>query len=443
LNQMLQGKEGFAGEITLKRQSGESFPTMFSSYPLRDEEGHIYAVLTVSIDVTIRKRLENRLQKAKKMEALGLLAGGVAHDLNNILAGIVGYPELLLTDLPEGSKQRKPLEIILDSGKRAAAVVSDLLTVSRGAASSKDPLGLNEIAESFLNSPECRQLLDRHPHLSLSMDFRPDLLNVGGSEIHIRKSIMNLVINAIEACQDCRDGRVHITTENVYLEQPLRAHGETVAGEYALLKVSDNGKGISDEDLDRVFEPFYTKKIMGRSGTGLGLAVVWNTMQDHDGYVHVESHGGGTVFSLYFPVTREPLHALEVTRSMEDYRGSGEKILVVDDDEQQRTLAMAMLEKLGYQVTAVSGGEAAVTYLESRRVDLVVLDMIMDPGMNGRDTYERIVEIHPGQKAIIASGFSETEDVKAAHKLGVGQYIKKPYLLEKIGMAVRNELDSR
>ena len=173
---------------------------------------------------------------------------------------------------------------------------------------------------------------------------------------------------------------------------------------------------------------------------GLGLAVVWNTVQDHKGYINVESSGKGTVFELYFPVTRKDVSDEKEKTPLEHYLGQGEKILVVDDEERQREIACGMLTKLGYAAEAVSSGEEAIEYVKEKPVDLIVLDMVMPKGINGRETYEEIIKIHPGQKAIIASGFSETEDVKIAQKSGAGKYIKKPYILEKIGVAVKEEL---
>ncbi|MBA4394234.1 MAG: hybrid sensor histidine kinase/response regulator, partial [Desulfobacca sp.] len=205
---------------------------------------------------------------------------------------------------------------------------------------------------------------------------------------------------------------------------------------------SDTGEGIPAADLKRIFEPFYTKKVMGRSGTGLGLAVVWGTIKDHHGYINVQSEKGrGSTFTLYFPVTREEITAEDVAVSLSEYLGERETLLVVDDVKGQRDLATEMLKKLNYQVTSVSSGEEAVAYLTEHTVDLLVLDMIMDPGMDGLDTYRRILEIHPQQKAIIVSGFSETERVNAAQSLGAGVYVKKPYVIEKLGMAVKKELD--
>jgi len=180
---------------------------------------------------------------------------------------------------------------------------------------------------------------------------------------------------------------------------------------------------------------------MGRSGTGLGMAVVWGTVKDHNGYIDVQStEGKGTTFTLYFPVTRKSVEEKSEI-SLKDFMGKGEAILVVDDVEEQRKIASGMLEQLGYSVVSVSGGEEAVEYLKTNKADLILLDMIMDPGMDGLDTYKKIFKIHPGQKAIIASGFSETKRVKEVQKLGAGAYIRKPLLLKKVGLAVKEELE--
>ncbi|MCP3891634.1 MAG: response regulator [Desulfobulbaceae bacterium] len=248
-----------------------------------------------------------------------IYAGGVAHDLNNILSGVVGYPELLLAELPKDSALRHPLEATKEAGERATAVVADLLTVARGIAN--------------------------------------------------------------------------------------------------------------------------TKKVMGNlSGTGLGLSIVWNTMQDHQGAVIVSRTESATTFELYFPATREITAANKPIGHHTEEQGNGEKILMVDDEPQLRDLAKSMLTLLGYNVTCQDSGENALAYLQSQQVDLVLLDMLMEPGINGRETYERMLEIHPGQKAIIASGLSESDDVKAAQTMGAGGFIQKPYSIKQLGKSVKKVL---
>jgi CheY-like chemotaxis protein len=212
-------------------------------------------------------------------------------------------------------------------------------------------------------------------------------------------------------------------------------------GDYVVLRVSDNGRGISAADIKKIFEPFYTKKVMGRSGTGLGLAVVWGTVKDHDGYIDAQSEDGkGSTFTIYLPATREELTGDKQRTSPEHYTGGGETILVVDDVKEQREVAGSMLTRLGYKVEAVSSGEEAIAYLKAGKADVIVLDMIMDPGMDGLETYRRVLAVDPKQKAIIVSGFSETDRVKKALELGAGAYVRKPYLLERIGLAIKGEL---
>jgi len=385
-----------------------------------------------------RAKLESQLQQSRKMEVIGLLAGGVAHDLNNVLSGVVSYPDLLLMDLAEDDPLREPILAIQKSGQKAAQIVQDLLTLARRGVRDKQILNLNTILDEYLQSPEYNKLQARNPQVSIETDLDDHLLNIEGSAAQIVNIAMNLVANAAEAQHS--GGKTTITTRNRYVDHSLDGFEKIPEGEYALLKIQDRGLGISRQDLLRIFEPFYSKKVMGKSGTGLGMAIVWGTVHDHDGFIDVESEEGvGTTFTLYFPVTRKKAIAHKGPIPVEAYMGRKETVLVIDDVREQRDIATNILGKLNYTVTAVSSGEEAVTYLASNTVDILVLDMIMEPGIDGLETYRRILHHHPEQKAIIASGYSESERVKTAQELGVGKYIKKPYTLEKIGLAVHQE----
>jgi len=389
-----------------------------------------------------QKKLQAQLERAQKMEAIGTLAGGVAHDLNNILAGLVSYPELLLLEIPEESPLRNPILTIQKSGEKAAAIVQDLLTLARRGVAVTEVLNLNLIISEYIKSPEHERLISFHPNVHVRTDLETDLLNILTSPAHLSKTIMNLVSNAAEAMPD--GGEISISTQNRYIDRPIRGYDNVAEGDYVTLTVSDAGVGIHKKDRERIFEPFYTKKVMGRSGTGLGMSVVWGTVKDHKGYIDIQSaKGKGTTFTLYFPVTRKELPKDRAFLSIEDYMGKGESILVVDDVEEQREIASRILKKLGYSVKSVSSGEEAIDYLKDNSADLLLLDMIMDPGIDGLETYKRIIEFHPNQKAIIVSGFSETKRVKEAQRLGAGAYVKKPFLLEIIGIAVRDELDKK
>lgn len=419
---------------------------------VRDFEARIarlddHKVLSIVRDITQqrlaeeeRREFEERLQRAEKMEALGVLAGGVAHDLNNVLGIVVGYAEMLADEASESGSLSSYAREILQAGERAGAIVQDLLTLTRRGVPSRSVLNLNRIIIDCMASPEFAKLSSHHPGVKVTTDLEADLLNLSGSSVHLGKSFFNLVSNAAEAMPG--GGTVTVKTANQYLDQPLSGYDRVREGDYVVLTITDTGQGISGSDLKRIFEPFYTKKVMGRSGTGLGLAVVWGTVKDHHGYINVESEPDrGTTFTLYIPVTREEITPEGPVLSVAAYLGNGESILVVDDVKEQRELATKMLAKLNYRVNAVANGEEAVEYLQHHRVDLVILDMIMDPGLDGLATYRNILEIQPRQKAIIVSGFSETERVVKARELGAGAYVKKPYVLEKLGVAVRKELD--
>jgi len=273
-------------------------------------------------------------------------------------------------------------------------------------------------------------------------EFEKRLLCIYGSPAHLSKSVMNLISNSAEAMPE--GGTILLSTENRYIDSPEREYEHLKTGDYVVITVSDNGVGISEEDQEKIFEPFYTKKTMGRSGTGLGMAVVWGTVKDHKGHIDLKSTIGiETSITLSFPATREVALSDRSSVPIESYMGKGETVLVIDDVEGQREIATGILKRLGYAVDSVSSGEEAVEYLKNNTADLLLLDMIMAPGIDGLETYKRILNLNPEQKAVIASGFSETPRVKEAVKLGVGAYVKKPYLMEKIGLIVRGELDKQ
>jgi two-component system, cell cycle sensor histidine kinase and response regulator CckA len=388
-----------------------------------------------------KKRLMDQLQRAQKMEAIGMLAGGVAHDLNNVLSGLVSYPELILMDLPEESPLQKPIRTIQVSGERAANIVQDLLTLARRGVSVAEVLNLNQVLREYLKSPEYETLRNHHPDFQLKTDLADDLMDISGSPVHIGKTVMNLISNAAEATLN--GGIIHIETKNRYIDAPIQGYDDVEEGDYVVLKVTDNGIGITREDINRIFEPFYTKKVMGRSGTGLGMAVVWGTIKDHHGYIDIQSASGqGTTVTIHLPSTKEHRMQTSVPESIDSLIGDGERILVVDDVKEQREIATGMLTRLGYNVASVASGEAAVDYIKQNRVDLLLLDMIMDPGIDGLETYRRIIEIYPGQRAVLASGFSESDRVHEARRLGAGLYVKKPYRIKTIAKAVRDVLET-
>ncbi|MDQ5986174.1 MAG: Sensor histidine kinase RcsC [Syntrophus sp. SKADARSKE-3] len=439
-NRLLSGEiPNYRIEKRYIRKDGKIVWANVNATIIRDDKGRPVRTMATIEDITDHKKMEEerreleaRIQRSEKMEALGLLAGGVAHDLNNALGILIGYAEFLHDDLDKFDPRKEDARNILKGGEQAAAIVQDLLTLARRGVQTKTVVNLNKVVSEYLKSPDFLKITSFHPNIRIRTELDNDLLMINASTAHLSKTLINLVTNAAEAMPV--GGKIVVRTENRYLDKPISGYDKLLEGDYVVLTVSD-------DDMKHIFEPFYTKKVMGKSGTGLGLSVVWGTVKDHDGYIDVESQKGkGTTFIIYFPVTYEDLKEDKLA-SPEEYLGSGERILVVDDVEGQRTLASRILNNLNYKVETVSSGEEAVEYLKENDVDIIVLDMIMDPGIDGFDTYQRIKEFKPDQKAIIVSGFAETERVKMAQALGAGAFVKKPYIRERIGVAIRKELD--
>ena len=390
-------------------------------------------------DITARKRLERQLVQAQKMEAVGNLAAGIAHDLNNILSGLVSYPDLLLLEIPRDNPLHDKISVIQRSGRKAALIVQDLLTMARRNVAVAGISNMNTIIADYLDSMEFRGLQKRYPEVTVRTDLDKGLMNVKGSPVHLSKVIMNLLHNALESMP--AGGRVDVATSNVRLGRSLNRYECIPAGEYVCTSVADNGVGIPPADLHRIFEPFYTRKTIGRSGTGLGMTIIWATIKDHEGYLDISSQEGqGTTLTVYLPATRESAGMEQGRGLLEDFLGS-ETVLIVDDIAEQREIGRNMLVRLGYTVLTAAGAAEALAVLQKQPVDLVILDMIMPGGPDGLETYKEILRIAPDQKAIITSGFSESERVKELHGLGAGGYVQKPFTMEKIGMAVRKELD--
>lgn len=428
-------------EYRLTDKAGRAHWVRSSSQPIY-EEGLLRELRGVVTDIHQEKRAEaerrqltKQLQRAQRMEALGTLAGGVAHDLNNILSGIVSYPDLLLMDLPADSPLRQPIEAIKSTGQRAAVVVQELLALARSGVMAAEVFNLNTLIRNCLESPEWSQVAADHPQVRIDIRLDDDLLNMEGSVAHLSKAVLNLLGNAVEAIGS--EGCIRIRTGNLHLE---KASADLAAGDHIQVSIADDGRGLSEADRQHIFDPFYARKIMGRSGTGLGMAMVWGTVVDHKGSIDLQSpEGRGTLITLTLPAT----HAVPLAlgkQSLQTYCGQGQTVLVVDDQAAQREIATQILERIGYRAQAVESGEAALAHLNAHFVDLVLLDMIMEPGIDGLDTFRRIQAQTPDQAVILVSGYAQTNRVQEALDLGAAFYLRKPYTVAKLSQVIWTQL---
>ncbi len=407
---------------------------------LLDSDGNVVKRFGTDQDITEQVLTEEKLESARKMEALGFMAGSVAHDLNNTLTGLVSYPELLKLKMGKQHEFEPIVETIYQSGKRAAAIVSDLLTMARSVTMVKKPVNINQIIVKFLNSVDVAALKARFPDVTISINLSTELDNIKCSRTHIIKCLMNLVVNGAEAIED--SGKVIISTRNCCVNEDEEEKLDVAAGEYVVLSVFDSGTGIPNELKEHIFKPYYTKKKPGKSGTGLGLAIVSTIVDKHNGAISIDTGEHGTCINIYFPSTMEGISQAEEKQSIKNSYGSGEKILVIDDDLIQLNIAQELLSLMDYEVIVSQSGEEAINYLKLHSVDLVILDMVFDTGMGGREIFDEITKFYPRQKVIIVSGFSKNEDVEYIQRRGAGQYIKKPYSRKEIGQAIFNALYS-
>ncbi|MDD2335616.1 MAG: response regulator [Geobacteraceae bacterium] len=362
------------------------------------DPGYFIAVVE---DITRRKQLEAQLFQAQKMEAIGQLAGGVAHDFNNILTGIIGFGTLMDMAMDKKDPQRQNLNHILAGAERAANLTKSLLAFSRKQVSNPLPVDLNEIITKIgkFIQPIIGEDID------LKITVSNDVLIVKADTGQIEQVLLNLATNARDAMTS--GGLLTIETEPVLLDTDfMKAHGYGEAGEYARISVSDSGCGMDDTTLKRVFEPFFTTKGVGK-GTGLGLSMVYGIIKQHNGFINVYSElGVGTKFTIYLPMTLSAI--------MEDASGEEEllekrtaTILVADDDPSVRELSEKVLGMVGITViTAEDGNDAVEKFLENKdTIDLVVLDIIMSK-MNGKEVYEKAKEIRPDIKVVFISGYA-------------------------------------
>ncbi len=419
-------------EVWHKRRDGSVFPTLMNGVAIKDENGEAQFIAGMASDISEFKRLQDFEERAKRLETAGRIAGQVAHDLNNLLGPLVAYPELIKSVLPAGHPVAEYVNRMEMAAGQIAEINQQLLTLGRRGHYNTKPLNVNSVIARVLD-----QALPLPGTLIIDDQLSPDLMPIMGGEAQILRAISNLVGNSFDAMQGI--GTLTIKTQNWYVRSVTGKYVQIPMGEYAKIILSDTGCGIKENVQKRIFEPFFTTKVTEkRRGSGLGLSVVHAVVEDHGGFIDMESQvDQGTTFYLYFPITRVDT----TTAQSETFEGGDETILVVDDDELQRGVTLKLLNKLGYKAQAVGSGEEALKRVAEDPPQLLMLDMVMEGGMDGTETYQRALQLNPSQKAIIVSGFSESERIEEAYHLGAVTFVRKPLTLKSLAHAVRKELD--
>ncbi|MCP4216360.1 MAG: response regulator [bacterium] len=389
-------------------------------YPL-SAKGVSGAVVRID-DVTREYNLEEQLTQSRKMDAIGHLAGGIAHDFNNMLAGIMGAAQLLDSPVRNlDAKGKKYVDMILQASKRATDLTTKLLAFGRKGKRASTALDVHSILDdtvAILN-----RTIDKKIRISLGKDAESHIISGDGSAL--QNTLMNIGINAAHAMPG--GGIIQIETNNIILDKTYcnASHFEIEPGRYIRIEIRDTGCGIPKQNLQKIFEPFYTTKGLGK-GSGLGLAAVYGTLQEHHGAVSVHSDvGTGTAFIIFLPCSKENVTPAKIDVGV--LTGSG-RILLVDDEEIIRITLQHMLEEMGYQVLPAENGRVAVELFKKRHaeIDIVVMDMIM-PVMSGREAFFKMKEIDKNCKVIISSGFAKKKDMDELKRFGLSGYIHKPY----------------
>lgn len=422
-------------------RDGLPFDMEISSFPMKDISGAVKSVIEIIHDVSEKRKLEEQLRQSQKMEAVGILSGGIAHDFNNILQAIVGYGELLEDSVETSDPRRKYVDVIMSSAGKATDLIKGLLAFSRKQISNQKIMDINQILRS------AEKILSRviGEDIELVMDLSPQNIFVLVDPSQMDQVLMNLVTNARDAMPE--GGRLVINSDVIEIDEEfVKAYNYGTHGMYGLISVTDSGKGMSRETLEKVFEPFYTTKEVGR-GTGLGLAVVYGIVKQHNGFIHAYSElGRGSTFKIYLPLAKAPVEE-QVIEEVPVFVGGAEKLLIAEDNDEIRTFLKNIIERHGYSVIEASDGEEAVRLFEERRekIHLLLLDVVM-PRMDGKKAYERIRELCPDIPAIFITGYATSAVYEKTASMKDVDFISKPVsprkLLGKIRQALNRQLQA-
>jgi PAS domain S-box-containing protein len=425
-------------ELRFKKQTGEILTISVNTAPIWKDDA-VDGIVSFGRDITDKKILEYQLQQSQKSEAIGFLAGGIAHDFNNILSGIFGYSQLAEMNINTPEKAKKNIQQVVKGAQRAAELVHQILTFSRQKETEKHPF------KAYLQVKEALKLLRSSIPSTIEIQGQIDsrsMILADPTKIH--QVVMNLCTNAYHAMMN-RGGTLKVSLKDIEISEPKHLGGKDLAfGKYLVLNVSDTGHGMDHETLEKAFDPYFTTKKMGE-GTGLGLAIVKAIVDEHNGFIEVNSTPGrGTRFYIYLPaIEKSPAPEQNTDETSSLFEGN-ETILLVDDEEAIRISCKKILEGYGYQVHAFENGGDAFKEFEKnpRQFDLVITDMTM-PGMTGLELIQKIQEIRQDIPTLICSGFNGSIDEEKATQMGVSKYLMKPILKKDLASAIRELIDKK
>ena len=407
---------------------------------LKDADGKTIGILVIGQDITTRKQMEEKLLKAKNLESLGVLSGGIAHNFNNALSAITGHTELLEMDFPQDKKIADHTKTMKQSAHRMADLTNQLLAYAGGGKYNAQPMSLSEFIEDTL--PLIVHNLD--PDVSVETDLQPDLLNVDADLTQMQMVFSALMANSNEAMET--PGRIRISTRNMELDQAfIKDHPDLKPGPYVCLSIEDDGKGMDDETRERIFEPFFTTNFIGR---GLGMPAAYGIVTNHGGAITVDSERGkGTTVSIYLPAisaeSREQGAKVVKQPKVELAMGEG-TILVIEDEEVLVELFKQILEMLGYRVLEAETGKQAVEFAKTfdGQIDLALLDIKL-PDMDGGRVYPLIMEARPDMKVIVCSGYSIDGPAQEILDAGAEGFIQKPFLIAPFAEKIKEVLEGK
>ncbi len=423
------------GPLLMDSLDDKEYRVTVSGAPIRETSGQLLGAVLVLHDVTDQEQMEQQLRQSQKMQALGQLTGGVAHDFNNMLGGIMGAASLIEMELDAEHPCREYLSLIHNATDRASAMIKQMLVFSRNEKSSNEPVDLHEVIDSVMKL--LKHTMD--PRIEICIQLQAEKPMTMGDPVLLQSALLNIAVNARDAMVE--GGQLSFTTWNMELSEEfcsLQSYPVT-AGTYLVVSIIDTGCGMDAKTRERIFEPFFTTKDPGK-GTGLGLSAVYGIVKEHKGIVNVYSElGRGSEFKLFLK-TLEPGSVQGKVSQEQWIEGSG-RILLVDDEEILLSTADSILTKMGYQVTATSSPIAALDILEKdpRAYDLVILDMVM-PDMSGLELYQKMTQRIPNLPAIFASGFAHTEELEEIRSRKEVAFISKPYRKEALSSVVHKVL---